>query len=883
MEGACSDEKMIRITNILFNCITLITGTLWITFTFNVFCPQLHFEPSTETFLLSFLEWSYFGCLSLLLICLSKTAINETRGAETGMSGDYVPGPDGVTFDSEDPHALGGSSLSLATSEQTPLSSLSALSSGKIALSSLEAMKRLESRWSLKSTTPIASPSYGGSSPTRKSGTSPGYMTPYSRPRYSPNPVKSAAVSPGIFARYAQQDSDMTLLEEIAGEEMKRRGGTKGKEGAEYTWGWSFLVDSCAFLIVSVVYVGHWADVVAGRGPVMGVVTALLVTFSAVILLQVGVGVFNFDHVSEEYRPFMSRKLSIPLSFAFIIIALAATLSNSFGFIIVASLWPIALLLCLSSTGRCTTEDRMTPLLESMLSPETVAKMKRSKDASKKIAIENESAVVTLASPLTSRRNGQVAVTLAVGDPAFSPLVKRFLKSVCIAFIGHAFCISAFCGLELPVAITACLFSILYLAGLTNNVGKKSGRAKFVGIVQFWAVSLVGLAVLVAVSVLPLYAFPLAKGFSKSMDKVGLLYTISDNGVTVDSINRAISAVALQGFYISINVNCTQLEYDILPSVFMFIFGITGFASCVASFSLVGQSATPYVILMSVALNVASLVGAGYVIDSVALSSNGISGSNLALTGAALFTAAKVASTSLAAARHSRIALELENMMVGLALLVFLGWITVAVGMGRFYIDIGSISGIAVNRGMGPVGSVVSTAVTSVMMLISCWFNLVPLISATTGLTVVALMFCGGLLGDTSLICFGSESWCSSQQLAMFAGGIISILGLAASIAVRFWSFETEESKRQKLLLKYQSAYSEKLRRKRAKIAIQNTSEEEAPILLPTKPVVFVHISEYKESWRLWKAGSTVALFGWLLFLGGFGALATRRQDMERN
>ncbi|KAI9331002.1 hypothetical protein BDR26DRAFT_870916, partial [Obelidium mucronatum] len=1211
------EDITIRVTNIAFSIVTITTGILWITFTFNVFCPQLHFQSSPETFILSFLEWSYFTSLSLLLFCLSKTTFNDT---DTSSSDFGIPSQSSVfdninggsanrsvKFDTtggrKSLYNVGGSTFSIASSSnntnEQPFSSSSTLSKQQYAYSSADAMKRLENRWSLS---PNAENNVSGS-PTfgrfgqrqqqRQSLLSPlgsretgGYMTPYSRQSIvgSKRPFsvgggarKSGAVSPGIFSSYLQQDSEATLFDELQIDERQQQlqqrlngGGGSGVNGNE-TWGWMFLVDSSAFVFISAAFIGIWYEVVAGRGPVVGCIIGLLFAFSIVIFLQVGLGVFNADHLSDTYRPFMSRKASIPLSLGYITIAFSAALSNSFGFLVVASLWPICLLLCLSSTGKCTTEDRMAPLLQSILSSDKIIRLRKrggeklKRNATGVVAVEKETTTTALASPLLASRN---QLLVENGDNPFHPAVKRFLQGLAKSCVFHSFLVSVFCGLELPIAISVCLFSILSSAGVASRVGKKKSSI-FVGQVNFWAVSLVCLAFLCAVAVLPLYAFPFGKGFDNSIDSsrssknVDILYHVSDSLVPVEAIQHTISMTALQGFYLSINVNSTlmgaslgvilnsvqsqganlmieadsslqqlidiskpfcqlQKHFPIfvaknfqtirnlaiagvpnsaiaysspvgryvpfdsetlsttsssrssfgieiiatetlllnpwlpdsarkrsrqmiskpsfnsqfetqginmasilsgisalvftnvqtvlklpnlsssssalnglivpmtngsfpigtlassleqlvtwsdvpfsikwgaacgIPAFLAFVLGlasfmeelevrkiaerearwkdqyqknynlafsptrsptpndnrygsnmiepileetinssktqkdmnirragaricefvaligwffptyipkpITGFASCAASFSLVGQSAAPSTILVAVGLNVISLLAQ----------------SDLSILGTIPHLAMTVASTSLAAARHSRIALELENLMMGLSLVVFLGWLTVAVGMGRFSVDVGSFNGIVANHGIGPIGSIISTAIASLLILFSCWFNVMPVIAVTTGATVVSLVFTGGLLGDTSNACFGYSFWCPSQQLAMLAGGVISIIGLTASLAVRFWSFETEETRRQKLLLKYQIAYSEKLRRRKGKVSVQKSQEVDVPIYLPERPHLFIHISNHKESWRLWKIGCSIALFGWLLFLGGFGASSGFTQD----
>ncbi|KAJ3018246.1 UNVERIFIED_CONTAM: hypothetical protein HDU68_011251 [Siphonaria sp. JEL0065] len=480
-----------------------------------------------------------------------------------------------------------GSTFSM-TSTDLPLTSSSSTISKISPYSSADAMKRLETRWSLNPSTPSTTVSrysedfYAPQTPSSpfRFGARNGRASIYSgklsmRPPPSPLGRKSvAAVSPGgtgggggIFSSYIQQDSEITLFDELQADEgrqlqLRRVGGS----GQNETWGWRFIIDLAANSVPGAVFIAVWYEVLAGRGPVNGCIIGVLVTFCVVVLLQVGIGVFNPDYISETYRPFLSRKTSIPLSIGYISIAISATLSNPFGFMVIASLWPLCFMLCFSSTGRCTTEDRMVPLLESILSGDKIVRLRKQEMSRKEgKSSREENAVSKIASPFVVNRR-KIGAEISVpagstgsGDPALSPTVKRFLQSMAKSFIAHLFLVSIFCGLQLPVAITVCMFSILYSTGAANRVGKRN--SSFVGQVTFWVVGVVSLAVLSAVAMLPLYAFPFGSGFISegTSDKVDVLYLITDMFVGVGDVERAVAAVALKGFYMAVNVNSTLM------------------------------------------------------------------------------------------------------------------------------------------------------------------------------------------------------------------------------------------------------------------------------------------------------------------------------------
>ncbi|KAJ3125254.1 hypothetical protein HK100_010913 [Physocladia obscura] len=895
-----------------------------------------------------------------------------------------------------------GSLLSIAASDQntaTPHSSTSALGSSKIgSAASIDAIRRLEQKWSM-------SGGIGTGVNSRTTEDAAIYpwnarvSSPWQVPRNttaiyaSSSPVRRrAAVSPGIFSTYVQKtSSDVTLLEELDVQpdiSVVRNMNLLSLKDPMSQWGAMFLLDASAVIFVSIIFTAIWYDVLVGRGPVMGLITAELLAFS----LLVGLGIFNSNHVSDYYRPHLSWKISVPIALAIVLITLYYWVISfvSFTFLVALVMLPLygfpmakgfasldqvdllyeissmndaALSSAISSVsfqgfylpenvnstflgnslqfifrylqsggGNLFVEvdsslqqisDLSTPLcsFETAVSIIFVAKSFQTLKNLRTIGIptsatafsnpighqssfesslngmnrsfsvevvptemvcvhekfhiiiiknENNPDSKLLLNPwLTDaarRRNHQI-ISKAWSSPNlesygifFTLILAGASAIVTSGNIANIANLPSLHSIGTTIISNAGIFSNSSIAGSTSITWSevpfsiKWGAA--CGIPTFLAIIL-GLASFVNESLdtkrklelteerkkieqearwkqqrqnnaeIALYSsstiaasFGTTFNFGARMSPCSTEFEEAVSKYTAKkqkAINvrkegsRIAEYVAIIGWFLfALGIGLSGDNCVPNSEVLMYIFGVTGFSSSIISFSMFETSATPFTIILSVFLNDLSVLG---------------------------------------------------------------GWIMTAIGMGRFYVDIGSFKGETANHGMGPIGSIISTAITCFISIFCSWVNSTSLIALATGLTMLSLMLVGGLLGEIGVYCLRQDASCPNQLLAMFAGGIFMAVGLGLSLMIRFWSFESQETKLQKLLLLCQSNFNDKLKKKKSKVAIQNTETvTEEPVKLPLRPYLFVHISNFKTTFKLWNLALILALTGWLLFLGGFGA-----------
>ncbi|KAJ3311230.1 hypothetical protein HDU76_003174, partial [Blyttiomyces sp. JEL0837] len=316
------------------------------------------------------------------------------------------------------------------------------------------------------------------------------------------------------------------------------------------------------------------------------------------------------------------------------------------------------------------------------------------------------------------------------------------------------------------------------------------------------------------------------------------------------------------------------------PTVFIFIFGITGFASFASSIAAASKNSSPAIATLAAILLALATLSTGAITDRIAYYGPPSVLLRLVLTGAGLFGGVKSVAAGMGAFRHSRVSLEMENLILGTTMIASAGWMCVAVALGRLRLE----TGITLSLGIGPYGAVACGAVASVFMISSALVNSPALVGLAAAFATAAIFFTGGLLGQVGPSCFNNQ--CSWHEKLMLSGGVMILVSLTIALAIRSLNLETEEQKHQRLLLRYQVKKNRKLQRKLGKVkgggyatrSIESPTDihDEVfkdPFFLPFTDSAFTSLTVRKSHWLLWRVAAAVAIFFWVVFLGSFGAL----------
>ena len=237
----------------------------------------------------------------------------------------------------------------------------------------------------------------------------------------------------------------------------------------------------------------------------------------------------------------------------------------------------------------------------------------------------------------------------------------------------------------------------------------------------------------------------------------------------------------------------------------MYIFGITGFSSCVSSMMFEGSGNSQIKVAFSAVILGLSCYSAGYITQAILQHGVTDSWSKLALTSATLYGLARAFSSGFFGARHSTLNCEMENTVLIFSMTGNAGWILAAVGLGRISVD--AILNDEYQQ-IGPLGAVIIGAVACLLMALSSRLNFIPLIAASLVFSVLGIFFSGGLITSTLVDCTNSLSPCKPQQWVLLIGAIILLLSLVVLVAVRGYNnkHNDEKSRANMLVLRYQDA-----------------------------------------------------------------------------
>ncbi|KAI8820926.1 hypothetical protein BJ741DRAFT_118802, partial [Chytriomyces cf. hyalinus JEL632] len=279
-------QDLIRGTLKILSALTLGTGVLTILFTFNVYCPQLYFQRSQLLFQLQIMDWFYFSVLVLISLFFTNSIALERKmfqfngdrlildaNSETKVASDNAPYTSKASLTnltdatsasmsskiqlSPDRMAYSPSAQSNSTNQMDQKWSFSVLASKQQRREDNSKKNSLRKLWGIKSNSRV-----GIIQSDVKLGSATNIQSKYSRK--------------GSQFLTVPQPSELTLFEDG---KVQRASASPSR---------TFLLpDAVAFLIATSAFVGLWYDALVGRGPNLAYDTAVLVTFSAIVFVQV--------------------------------------------------------------------------------------------------------------------------------------------------------------------------------------------------------------------------------------------------------------------------------------------------------------------------------------------------------------------------------------------------------------------------------------------------------------------------------------------------------------------------------------------------------------------------------------------------------------------
>ncbi|KAJ3281778.1 hypothetical protein HK104_011280 [Borealophlyctis nickersoniae] len=335
-------------------------------------------------------------------------------------------------------------------------------------------------------------------------------------------------------------------------------------------------------------------------------------------------------------------------------------------------------------------------------------------------------------------------------------------------------------------------------------------------------------------------------------------------------------AVCLGGWLI-FTIGGEQATTDALipsPAAFFYLLAIIGPVSCTLSGWAVYHP-SPRLVSIQVLLSAFACFVAGYVVHSNERVV--VEGNRLMMTGGAIFAGSKAAGVFAATFGYSKVKFEEEAGAVVCAVAAAVGWICVIIGVGRYSADFpDTVSGI------GDYGVAVLAILAAILLALSSGQNSRWLGALAGSCAVLAVFFCGGVVGDSIRIlqeCHeGTQIFgCGYHFRLMLSGAIISAVSLAIAVAVKSWRFESDESRelRRNLRAQVLDIWTSSEREEEAMnsagmpVGVMAASFPAPPHL----PTTFVAVTQDNAIWTSWRLFAALAIIGWTVVLGGFGAL----------
>ncbi|KAJ3183667.1 hypothetical protein HDU85_002096 [Gaertneriomyces sp. JEL0708] len=248
-----------------------------------------------------------------------------------------------------------------------------------------------------------------------------------------------------------------------------------------------------------------------------------------------------------------------------------------------------------------------------------------------------------------------------------------------------------------------------------------------------------------------------------------------------------------------------------------------------------------------------TLVGAGHIVHTLPGQMNG--GPKLALTGSSLFILADTISTFVAFFRYSKRRLEVDFAMLCFLSAAGVGWICLAVTVGRIQTD------LTVPVGMAYYVSISVIPLCTIFGMLSVKQNTRWISGVSAALTVIAIAASGGVCGD---------AWTRAQETPSyhwklaFAGAVVALACLFFALLLKGYEHKSQESV---LLRRYL--------RQKIEDAWKRNRPHDIVIGVPgtlQPPRVFVGITQNPKAWLVWRAIAIVASMGWVICIAGFGA-----------
>ncbi|KND03565.1 uncharacterized protein SPPG_01040 [Spizellomyces punctatus DAOM BR117] len=281
-------------------------------------------------------------------------------------------------------------------------------------------------------------------------------------------------------------------------------------------------------------------------------------------------------------------------------------------------------------------------------------------------------------------------------------------------------------------------------------------------------------------------------------------------------------------------------------SALTYIFGILGALSLSLSVVMTFNS-TRWILPVSTCVSSTTALSAGHAAQAASYGTS--SGEHLMLAGAVIYVACQVLRTFISRFRYSHTRMEAERSVLIVTIGTVFGWIILAVGIGRHQADLGK------SLPLGLYGAAVATPLAAVTSILSSKQNGRHLNGAAGASGVLALVFLGAVIGDST----GASR--TVHQNLMLSGSIICATCLTSALLIKGWEFDTLQSK----------ALRQRLRQQICEVWSRGTSDVSLP-LPPRTPVFFTSITQNSTMWSTWKIVAIIAIVGWIIAVGGFGA-----------
>ncbi|TPX70667.1 hypothetical protein SpCBS45565_g01607 [Spizellomyces sp. 'palustris'] len=281
-------------------------------------------------------------------------------------------------------------------------------------------------------------------------------------------------------------------------------------------------------------------------------------------------------------------------------------------------------------------------------------------------------------------------------------------------------------------------------------------------------------------------------------------------------------------------------------SALTYMFGILGALSLSLSLVMTFNS-TRWILPVSTCVSSTTALSVGHAAQAASYGAS--PGQHLMLAGAVIYAACQVLRTFISRFRYSHTRMEAERTVLILTIGTVVGWIILAVGIGRHQADLGK------SLPLGFYGAAVATPLAAVTSILSSKQNGRHLNGAAGGSGVLSLVFLGAVIGDST----GASR--TVHQNLMLSGSIICATCLTSALLIKGWEFDTLQSK----------ALRQRLRQQIREVWSRGTSDVALP-LPPRIPSFFTSITQNSTMWLMWKIVAIIAIVGWIISVGGFGA-----------